>query len=592
MGTGGPPYTNVLRPRITIKTVDGADTLYTFDAFEGTNDLNVGYCDMESAVSETGTFNIRIQDHNNLIPKDNIHSVKVFLELGKTQASLQHFLIGYGDIFAVDRERTNSQIYNLTGFGSSLWAYQLFIHRREKYRRTESDAKIYNIIDNALTKRLWRPLKTGDDSIEDITGWEPSGISTKVNTPVTVIDKPFTYFGDLCDELCDISGAVWFIDCSTGVEIFTLSYNPELQTKTIIKSGDNADRVNDDGSTTAYIKGPFRVEDNSTTESGTATRLISATIQDQQKVFELPDVGGFTTLDFRALAQQIIIDNDARRIEELELSLEKKGEPDSPKGRVNGDIVLDKANKPTGEVLDEFHIDLGSIKQNPEKIRIAVDIKAKDLDVAQSKIWVRLFQRSGNADTVFPSGSHLGDPVHDPDNTIRWHHNNKFNATQLYYSAQAAEGDEDKKDKLNWQATNQGPLYRVALYSNIRRLFSRTNSGAANRIRLREQFVDTSFLDNPTDVSQYLSLSLSRSSKGRRAIQDLNVTIPNDFLFRAYQWVYFSDGLSGITDTLRVQRAKYTIASIGGEEPQIGTLTANLTLSGLYNTLVGSCTCE
>jgi hypothetical protein len=159
MGTGGPPYTNVLRPRITIKTVDGADTLYTFDAFEGTNDLNVGYCDMESAVSETGTFNIRIQDHNNLIPKDNIHSVKVFLELGKTQASLQHFLIGYGDIFAVDRERTNSQIYNLTGFGSSLWAYQLFIHRREKYRRTESDAKIYNIIDNALTKRLWRPLK-------------------------------------------------------------------------------------------------------------------------------------------------------------------------------------------------------------------------------------------------------------------------------------------------------------------------------------------------------------------------------------------------------------------------------------------------
>ena len=31
MGTGSPPYTNALRPRITIKTVDGVDTLYTYD---------------------------------------------------------------------------------------------------------------------------------------------------------------------------------------------------------------------------------------------------------------------------------------------------------------------------------------------------------------------------------------------------------------------------------------------------------------------------------------------------------------------------------------------------------------------------------
>jgi len=32
-----------------------------------------------------------------------------------------------------------------------------------------TDSKIYKIIDNALTKRLWRPLK--NSSIEDLTGW-------------------------------------------------------------------------------------------------------------------------------------------------------------------------------------------------------------------------------------------------------------------------------------------------------------------------------------------------------------------------------------------------------------------------------------
>ena len=584
MTTGGPPYTNALRPRITIKTVDGADTLYTYDSFLSSNPINVGYCDMESAVSENGTFNIQIQDHNNLIPKDNIHNVKVYLELGKTDTSYQFFLIGYGDIFAVDRAQTNSQIYNLTGFGSALRAYELFIHRRETYRRDESDAKVYNIIDNALTKRLWRPLKTNDVSIEDITGWSPDGISTKVSTPFTVINKPFIYFGDLCDELCDVTGAVWFIDCSTGSEIFTLSYNPDLQTPVVLKSGDLADRVNDDPNRIAYIKSAFRVEDNSTREAGTATRLFTSTVSDEVEIFNLADIGGFTTLDFRAIAQQAVIDNDQRRIESIELSLSKIGDPESPNSRINGDIVLDNANKPTGQVLDEFHVDLGSLKNNPEKIRIPVEISAKELDVAQSKIWVRLFQRSGDG-TI-----NSGEPQHDPLNTVRWTHNNIFNATQPYYSATAPEGDSNKKSTLTWQTTNLGPLYRLTIFSNIRRIFARTNKGAANKIRLREQFITTDFLADPSDVTRYLSLNLSQTSKGRRGIGDFRVTIPDNFLFRAYQWVNFSDGLSDISDTLQVQRARYVCGTLGGDA-QLGTRQAELTLSGLYNTLLGACAC-
>jgi len=589
MTTGAPPYTNALRPRITIKTVDGADTLYTYDSFLGSNPINVGYCDMESAVSENGTFNITIQDHNNLIPKDNIHNVKVFLELGKTDTSYQFFLIGFGDIFSVDRPQTNSQIYNLTGFGSALRAYELFIHRRETYKRDESDAKVYNIIDNALTKRKWRPLKTNDESIQDITGWSRDGISTKVNTPFTRLDKPFVYFGDLCDELCDMTGAVWFIDCSTGSEIFTLSYNPDLQTNVVLKSGDLADRVNDNPDRISYIKSAFRVEDNATREAGTATRLFTTTVSDEVKVFEIEPTVGKTSLTYRAIAQQVVIDNDQRRIEAIELSLSKKGEPTSPNDRINGDICLDNANKPTGNVLDEWHVDLGSIKHNPEKIRIPVDIKAKDLDVAQSKIWIRIFQRSnGNDVNGDPDGN--SDPNHSTQHEVYWHHNNVFSTVQPYYSATAPVGDSDNKSSLVWAATNQGPMYRLSVYSNIRRIFSRTNKKAANRIRLREQFIPTDFLDDPSDVTRYLSLSLSQTSKGRRGIADFRVTVPDNFLFRAYQWVNFSDGLSDISDTLQVQRARYVCGTSQGDA-QLGTRQAELTLSGLYNTLVGACTC-
>jgi hypothetical protein len=590
MPTNTAPYTNTLRPRVTIKTVDGEDTLYTFDGFQEDNDIGISSIEMENAVGETGTFSMQIHDHNNELSKDNLHNIKAYFELGKTDTSFQHFLIGFGDVFRIERPQTNAQLYTINGFGTKIWAYQLFIHRRETYKRTESDAKVYNQVDNALTKRLWRPQKTFDRSIQDITGWSRDGISNKVNTVNTVVNKPFTYFGDFLDELCDITGAVWFIDYSTGEEILTLSYNPDLQTNVTLKSLELANRNTDDGSKIAYFKNTFGLEDNATTESGTETRLITVSVQDNVNVFEIEPTVGKTSLTNRAIAQQVVIDNDTRRIEEIELSLSKKGDPQSNKNRVNGDIVLDNgSNKPQGNVLDEFNIDLGSIKHNPEKFRIQVDISEKDLDVAQSKIWIRLFQRSNGEDVDGnPDGN--SDPNTSTEHEVYWHHNNVLNTTQPYYSATVSEGDFDKKDTYNWNSTNQGPMYRLSIYSNIRRLFARTNSQAAKRIRLREQLIDTSFLNDPNDIMRYVSLSLSQSSKGRRVVSNIISTIPNDFLFRPYQWVNFSDGLSDISDTLQVQRARYVIGT-NTNDPQIGTLFADLTLSGLYNTLVGSCTC-
>lgn len=591
MGTWGTPYINTLRPRITIKTLDG-DPLYVFNGFEASNPITVTYCDMENAIGETGTFNIEINDNNNEIAKDNLHNVKVFLELGKTSTSFKHFMIGFGDIFRVDRPATNWQSYTINGFGTKTWAYQLYISRREKYKKGESDAKVYNIIDNALTKRLWRPLKEHVESIKDITGWSRDGISNAVNTEHRVIDESFTYFGDLCDKLCDITGAVWFIDYSTGSEIFTLTYNPDLHTNINVRSTDISDRNNDDPNTSSYIKQAFGVEDNSTTEAGTATRLYTASIQDSIQIFEQDDNNGSTNTTSKAIGQQIIIDNDSRRIESIELLLSKSGDPSSPKDRLNGDIVLDDGNnKPSNQVLDEFHIGLSQIESDAKFVEVPVDISAKDLDVAQSKIWIRIFQRSNEEDeNGDPDGN--GNPNSGTKHTIRWRHNNVFNTLQTLYSGTSttAGGDADLKDTFVWNTSNQGPLYACRINSNIRRLFSRTNKAAANRIRLREFFIPTDFLSEPQDVLRYLSLNLSQTSKGRRGVGEFLVTIPNNFLFRPYQWVGFADGLSGLSDTMQVQRARYVISPSEGD-PQVGTLHCYLTVSGLYNTLIGACSC-
>ena len=595
MGTGGPPYTNPLRPRITINTVDDVDTLYTYNAFDSSHDISIANVGMDNAVGETGTFAFTINDNNNQIPKDNIHNFKVHLELGKTSTSFQHFLKGYGQLFDINRPGTNAQQYICSGFGEKIWAYQLYIHRHEKYNRTDADARIHNIVTNAFTKRTWRPLKKQDESIEDITGWDRSGISSTINTPYTVINESFTYFGDFLDKLSDVTGAVWFIDNSTGGSILTFKNNSQLMTKIQIKSGDLADRINDISTKISYIKSAFGVQDASTTEAGFANRLFTTMFRDSDEIYPLDAVNyaaGSLSLNNKALGQQIVIDNDARRIKSIELHLRKIGEPASPKDRVNGGIFMDKSNKPNMTyTLDTFNIDLSSIEEHGTKINVPVEISAKKLDAAETKIWVVLFQRSGDSDSP-----NVGDPQDDPDNTVVWAHNNKFNIAQTVNgvsvsSGQAVGGDFDSKSKLSWQTTNMGPTYYVKVFSDIRRLFCRTNGRSKVQDRLREVFLPTEFLRDPGDVTRYLSLNLSQTAKARRGIASFRCTVPDDFLFRPYQQVSFHDGLSQVDDILQVQRAAYNCNSAGGDDAPLGTLHAELTLSGSYNTLVGACNC-
>ena len=595
MGTAGYPYMNPLRPKITIKTVDGEDTLYTYNAFDTSHDIYIANATMDNAVGETGTFALTVNDHNNEIGKDNLHNVKVYLELGKTNSTFQSFLVGFGHIFEIDRPHTEAQFYNISGFGTKIWAYQLFTHRHERYSRTESDARIHNIVTNAFTKRLWRPLKKQDESIENITGWDGSGISSTINTPYTTINESFVYFGDFLDKLADVTGAVWFVDYSTGGEILTFKNKSQLMTNILIKSGDLQDRTNDSATRTSYIKSAFNVQDASTTEAGFANRLFSTMFTDSDEIWPLDAVNyaaASTNLDFKALGQQIVIDNDARRIVSMELHLRKIGEPASPNDRINGGIFMDKSNKPNMTyTLDTFNIGLSSIEDQGTKISVPVDISVKKLDAASTKIWVVLFQRSGSSES-----EDVGAPQHDPDNTVVWAHNNVFNTAQTVngvsvYSGQAIEGDFDKKSKLSWQTTNMGPTYYVKVFSDIRRLFARTNGRSKVEDRLREVFLPTEFLKDPGDVTRYLSLNLFQTSKARRGIANFRCTVPNEFLFRPYQQVSFHDGLSDVDDIMQVQRAAYNCGSTGGDDAPIGTLHAELTLSGSYNTLVGACSC-
>jgi hypothetical protein len=596
-------YFAPLKPRIRFKSLDGLTTHFTFDGFAGgTNPLNCIYMDVERAIGETGVFNIIVEDSHNVIDRSKLENMKVYIELGKSPASYKQFFIGFADIFTIRRPRTNYMEYLLTGPSTRIQAAELKISRRQASKiqdisnpKVVPDAayNINNIFKNSLTKSSWRPLnQDAIDSGHPQTSWEDDLISSEVNINYPVINEDRTTVWDFWDKLCSTAGAVWDINYDTlDKEIVMLSFNPALHTGITIKSGDLKAPSTDQASKTAYILSNFDVEDNATKDAGTATRLYSLTSIDRQTVASSFEDHGRTTLDFKAIAQQVIIQNDERRITDFAFVLERIGEPASPQDRVNGDFVLDSGdNKPTGKVIGTFKIPLSDLKRATQTVFVNdVDVKVRFLE-GSNKAWLRLFQRSGNENTV-PAGGHLGDPMHDPDNTVAWHHNNKFNQTQALYSAQAVEGDYDKKDSLVWTTTNQGPIYTFSILSNIRRLQARTNWQAANRLRMKEADVDSSFLTDPQQVSSFLSINLARTSKARRSVIDVQVKLPNNFLFAPYQWVSFNDGLSQISQDLQVQRVRYVISALPGD-PQIGALYCDLTLGGLYNSLIGNCSCD
>ena len=590
--TGDQTYIAALRPRITFKSLDGATTYFTFNAFSDTNPLIVTSLDVEGAVGESGTFNITIKDIGNVVDEFGLRAAKVYIELGKSEATLKYFMIGFADIFSTVRPQTSDLQYTITGFGSAIQAGQLFIHRRAASNITDiantpnpvvdHNYDIWKLAKEAIEKSSWRPLR--DTSIQDLTNWSTSGISSSVNINFPVVNAPFTYLSNFLDQLCSISGAVWFVDFSTGSEIFTLTYNSDLATGVTIKSGDLRIPLSDDATKTGYIKKAFNVEDSSTSDSGVATRLYTTTIIDRKTVASSFAGTGSTTLNSKALAQQFIIDNDARRITELAFDMHKIGNPDSPKDRVNGELVLDSDNKPEGTIICSFSIPLSSIENTKQTIFVSdVDVKQRFLQAGQNKVWIRFFQRSGLT----------GDVINDPNNTVAWHHSNIFNASPALttYSGSAPGGDKDLEDSLVWTTTNTGPTYTFGIFSNIRRLQSRTNQTAASILRMREQFLDTSYLSDPQMVNRFLSLNLSQMAKPKRAIQSYLVTIPNDFIYKPYQWITFVDGLSEISQELQVKRVRYVCSSGGGDTP-IGALHAEISVGGSYNPLIGDCGCS
>lgn len=594
-----PSYYKPLKPVITIDSpdidIDDRQRYYQFNAFEGSNLINPIYVDCERAVNETGTFNLIVEDSNNEITKDHLNNCRIYIQFGKTFGTKRTFFAGFADIFKIRRPRNNYVEYLLSGPSTKIQLSELMLLQRKSTSKPNNPTySIAQLVIDMIKTRKARPLnRQGIDSLTGINaeliqdGGDIAGQLSDIYFPV--INEVFTTDWDFNDRMSALSGAPWDVIYNANndgsfTERFSMKFPSTNATGINIKTSDIGSE-NDDPDRTSYIKGPFEIEYNSSLDAGVATRLYTVTTIDKEEILRMSVNSGSTALTSRAIAQQINIENDQRRITGMEFIMFKFGDPTSTKNRINCDIVMDNsANQPTGTVLSTFKIDLDDLNNGAHFIHVDdLDLKIRFLE-GSNKIWVRMWQRSGQD----------SDPNLDTAHQVFWCHNGTFNLLQPNYSAISTTngGDYDTRATAVWNATNLGPTYTHVLYSKINRLQARSSPEAAKRLRWKEQVVDSSFLSSDYNtINRYLSLILSQKSKTRVTVESVQCTVPNHFLFMPYQWVNFTDGKTGVSENLQVQRARVVCSALPGEA-QIGALHQELSLGGSRNALLGDCDCR
>ena len=585
-----PTYYVPCRPKVTIQSPDGQDTYFHFNGFTSPdNPINVIYADSERAAGETGQFSIIVEDCAGEINKDHLDNARVLIQYGKTEATMIPFLVGYADIFDIREPRDYYMEYLMSGPSSKIRAAELMLLvRKATSKINDKDFGIANLVQDMIKRRASRPLN--DRDIASLTGWvaelvtHGGGISPDLNDIYyPIVNEVFTTLWDFIERMSAVSGAPWDLDYDANFgEILMMQHATSLHSGVRCKTINLATEL-DDPYKTSYITGGLTISHNSSSDAGTATRVYTATNIALDRVTGLATDHGFLDLTYKAIAQQFVIQNDQRRITEVDFILSKIGDPDNNPPVIYGDIVMDNANKPTGMTIATFTIPMDSIETTASTIFVNDIVTALPFLTGATKLWVRLFQNSG-FDEI---------PDHNILNTFRWHHNNVFNTTQSVYTATAPVGDYTKKDELVWNSQALGPIFACGIYSKINRLLARTNQTAAKTLRLKEKFIDTSMVGSDfKSGNRILALTLAKIAKTRRSVNSLMVTIPNNFLFKPYQGISFENTQSNIFQDLEVQRARIVCSALPGDSSPVGVYQQEITLAGATNRLIDSCECS
>jgi len=550
--TGDYHYDLPLKPKITFMDRDETEIYYTFDSFVNNNEVKVIYCDADNGVGETGQANILIEDSTKQLDESLFsEGKKIKFQIAKTQAEFKedwsYFLVAYIRGFKKQRPRTGEMLYELRAYGTKVIFGEREVNmKKQTTSETNSKFMLKTLVRSLIKDKESYPFRK-PTLINQIKNLSTADIGDDLTQHVGGINFELIQASSAMDRFADIGGARWFIDFTGGLETVNMSFPTNTHSGVTVKSKNPDNWVNDNGYTTSYFKGSWDSDSDMSQFSGFANRLISKTQIDKKEIVSSFTNQGSISLSNKALAVKFRIFDT--RLGDLAFILSKVGQPTSPRDRINGAIIADKNNSPTGATITTFEIPISSISETADTIFLN-DLNVKNTDLSSGAyFWLVLYQRSGTN----------GDPQVDEANTIRWHHNNNLTDVTENVSMQATGGERDKT--LNWQyivGSDKGPTFCFGVFSKIRHIQEVSDRQSIKEYGLVEAQIDTSFLEDANLIQEYLESLLQYTGRPRVVFTINAVTCPDKFLFKPYQTITLKDTLaypSGI-DT-EIQRAHY-----------------------------------
>lgn len=569
-------YRLPLRFKLQIRSNDLTQIYHEYNGFAAdvttANDIHVTSIDVKRGMQQTGAFEIKIEDSDRIIDRDNVDKGNIVtIQAGRTEADARQIM--YGIVYDFDGERDHNYLtWTIAGKGAGAILQHTYVNfikmapsetlndgqqvfkKDEKFqiwklfKQLFEDRALYPLDRNPLTKRLGGLY----DPVTNPFGVSLDGISEQITEILPSIISPLAVAGAVANEFADTVGAQWNIDENNKV-IF--DYPDALSSGIIIKDKlavDSAGKYIDNGDYVAYPIGNVRFNSSIDPSSGFANVLFG-TAELVNIISGEAGSKAFTSLYNQDIAQMVV--PGAAQLRDLAFILSKTGAgTDAPDpavkklfGFVAEDVQQGDSHTPTGEIVATFAIPLSDIEEQPTPIskidlRLSPGIKLQ----INKEHWIVL-QEIGNGENNTVRWWHDADPVTPseeppyPNRRIRWSGIRRL---------PEGRSSGDTFSYRPWHTSSKGPVYSHAFLSGNKILTQARNVLSIARWTKNfpvEAKIDASWIKHAATMSQYLNTLVHNTGQPPVTFDTMLTTIPN-LLYSPGFSVQFVDSLLGFPE--------------------------------------------
>src|SRR5262245_12437369 len=613
-------YYKPLRAIITIRDKTNDPTFLYHNSFDppepSSGSPAIYYCDVDLAYGQSGTFTLRINDHEHQLDESKIGlGNKVWIQAGRDEDHLFNLFSGVCRSMKPIRAGYKLLGYEMSGFGTQI----IFNERIVNYLRTalrnptnpnqpfieDPNMKAYKLfqvlmVNNDVIPLFYPAIKhTLHAGMFDTT----SEIDPRVDTFIASLTEPYVEGSQVANNITEMAGGVWGVSPQAPGQpdkVF-LRFPSTFHSGTIIK--DKPDPLNPDeyiNKNVAYLRSSpgFSWTDSMRKEDGFTNRIFSKTGADIATGSTSTNAENFTSMIGLEVAQQITINSTQIRDIAVTCSIAGKGET-TPGGNIYNPravrfrIVNDNGGRP-GDILEtslDFQLPLDTGETRSLFLQLPQGHQLRVLKPGDKARLIMLQEGIVRWEDGAGARGYSGTP--QTDFCARWHHdggNTGISAVRtvcdISASARGGARRTPPADDLSsgWTVNNAGPTYSHTFFDQFSHIIEASDQESIDHYGEVDSFIDFSFLTDENAMNQMLSSILQFAAKPRRIYEMSEIFIPYNSVIEPGSIVSIIDPESGHTAernlSAEVQEVRYEFAADASGSNPVGIHTCEVRLLG------------